>query len=344
MYQKDNVYEQKTFNVSEKVIVSKSGTCQFGIKFLALSRDGLLPQFPVRVSISEDPNVERVIVSSEQFRIIEYKAEVKLIESPNSKLPKFEVSLRNVNNVYLEGLLKLDIHLHSSSSDMSSTTDKREWVKESICNWGYDNKLSCSDLVHLPALILPEIPKSHTDTRLYRLTAIVLSLVNTTVSLTKVGRGYSPEFSFPVSDEGASPSPSPPPLPTPSPVSTDAVVPDVPPKPAVTPFIQPLVSPNNVVSLTAPLMTLASSSSLTNLSDQDALLQAHAKLADNKALSTSNTAPSDSSYSLEPMFQKSPHDAFRLFSQAAMKALNAAYTAKENEPFSMEAIKDAIFL
>ena len=164
------------------------------MKFLSLSKDGLLPQFPMRISISRDKVVKDILVSSMPFRIISFKILVKpLPEDSATKNTCFEVSIVDALGKSIEAPAKLELSLYSTVNEQSATVCFVEWRKEAMA-WSYQNGTRHTEGCMLPSVVCIRSTAISGPRAGYTVRASVLSLSGTTVSLTKVGRGVSPRF------------------------------------------------------------------------------------------------------------------------------------------------------
>lgn len=194
MVQNGDSYEQLLFDHSVKVTIGPDGRAQFGVKFLSLSKDGLLPQFPMRISISRDKLVKDIVVSSQPFRIISFKVLVKPLPEENVTVnTRVEVSIVDVHGKSLEVPAKLDLSLYSTTDEQSAGVSFVDWRKEAMA-WTYENGAQITDGCVLPAVVCIRSTTVVGARAGYTVRASVLSLSGTTVSLTKVGRGVSPCF------------------------------------------------------------------------------------------------------------------------------------------------------
>jgi hypothetical protein len=363
MYQKEDDYEQILFDFSEKVTVSKNGTCEFGMKFLPLSKDGLLPQFPVRVTLARDSAMEDIIVSSEQFRIIAYKVLVEQVSVPELSYPSFDISLVDAAGHRISLNAKLEVALFSTCSAVNTAAPLVEWVREThIFSWSFKSGMRNIDHANLPTAIQFKTVPAYRGKTAFRVRVTVLSVGasqggGSCVSLTKIGRGWTSFCSL--NGTGASAGATA----AAAAVAAAAVAAATAAGSSADAGAQrgapPLLPPPPSAGMPPPLYTGASNlpipgalggqhspySQVSPLLLTQPLQDNHVTmpiLASDASLVLSLNALERSMGMEEKDVIKSPQDIFRQFSQAVMKALNGAFTVTDDtSALSKDALNEA---
>lgn len=189
-------YDQIMFDQSAAIQVESDGAADFGLKFLSLSKDGLLPQYPMRVTLSRDKDARDVVVSTASLRVILYKMCVRqAAEDITSPFPKFELSVIDMFNNKIDIYGKVELHLYSTASPPHMPINRMEWLREPL-SWSYERGPRGSDQSQLPALISIKTSAIMTGKSAFRLRATMLGINSTAFSLTKIGRGFSAPFNL----------------------------------------------------------------------------------------------------------------------------------------------------
>lgn len=197
---------KKIFDKSEPILVDECGNASFHVKFLPLTRDGLLPQLPVCVSLSSGSAATEFILSSKPCRIISHKMRITQIsEATGGSLPKFELSAIDIKREAVNLVGIFDVTLYSISHYATEKTPEMGWGRTQLI-WSYENGQSITEMCSLPAVISLKSSSYRSGSSAYCLRASATRLGTNFISLTKIGRADSHVFFYKPLSKAASSS------------------------------------------------------------------------------------------------------------------------------------------